>query len=130
MKNWDYYTPAPPAYGYHEETAYIAALRAEIHNTPMTTAEREAALAEVKNTAAKHKLEQLAPYQQERQHLIAEFWRDACDELGYDEFLTPEGVAILQSKAWEDGHSSGFSEVFWHLQDLTDFCRQIIKHTK
>lgn len=55
-----------------------------------------------------------------------EFWKDAREELGYDKFLNADGVSCLESKAYEEGHSAGFSEVFLCLGDLTEFARQII----
>jgi hypothetical protein len=41
------------------------------------------------------------------------------EESGADKF-TPKQQAILYHKAWQDGHSSGYSEVLMHLQELVD----------
>lgn len=70
------------------------------------------------------------PYHDERARLTAEFWDDARAELGYESFLAQEGVAALESKAYEDGHSAGFSEVFGCLSDLTEFARVIARNLK
>lgn len=128
MKDWLYYSkPNHLSYfGWEEQKAYKASLLAEINETPMTAAERKEALAAVRCRVNQHATEQNRPYRTAEAALEREFWLDARAELGYDKFLTPEGVAALEAKAWDDGHSSGFSEVFFCLGDLTDFCHRIV----
>jgi len=132
MKNWEYYNKPKDIeyFGYEEKKAFEKALLDEINNSPMTAAEREEALANVKKQVVAHVNEQNKPYREAAAKLQAEFWADAREDLGYDDFLTKKGVEILESKAYEDGHSSGFSEIYGHLQDLTDFCQKIVENHK
>lgn len=74
-------------------------------------------------------IEQVIP-QEERNRLKVEFWTDCRLNLGYDKWLTERGVRVLEGKAWEMGHSAGYSEVYDYLCDLVDFVREIIKETK
>lgn len=129
MKSWDYYRePAGiPYFGYEESKAFENDLRAKINDAPMTAKEREVALADVKRQVREHAAEQNKPYNEAKGKLEAEFWADAREELGYTEFLNDEGVSALEYKAYEDGHSSGFPEVFCQLQSLVDFCQKIVK---
>jgi len=133
MKNWDHYRePKNVSYfGYEETKAFEAALRAEINfDKPLTAAAREKALADVKRQVREHAAEQNKPYNEAKGKLEAEFWADAREELGYEAFLTAEGVSALEYKAYEDGHSSGHSEVFSQLQDLADFAEKMTKAAK
>ena len=70
------------------------------------------------------------PWNDEQARRDAEFYVDAREELAYDKFLTPEGVAALEYKAHEEGHSAGYSEIYNELIDLADFVENIIKHVK
>lgn len=45
------------------------------------------------------------------------------EESGADKF-TPKQQAILYTKAWQDGHSYGYSEVLLYLQELVDLVDQ------
>lgn len=56
-------------------------------------------------------------YQEDEARLAEEFKKDALEEVG----LTGHPKAdLVYSKAWEAGHSSGFSSVFYHLEDLSE----------
>lgn len=121
MKDWKYYsTPVFPYCGFKEEQEYREKIIAEINDVPMTASEREAALKEVTARVRKYRQEQNKPYKEAQAKLDQEFWQDARDELGYAEFLSAEGVSAIEAKAWEDGHISGYSEVYSHLADLVD----------
>ena len=129
MKDWNYYRePAGiPYFGYEETKAFENGLRAEINDKPMTAAQRETALADVKRQVREHAAEQNKPYNEAKAKLEQEFWADAREELGYTDFLNDEGVSALEYKAYEDGHSSGFPEIFCQLQDLVTFAEKIVK---
>lgn len=56
-------------------------------------------------------------YEKEETRIIRKFENDLKEELG----ITDNPKAdLLISKAWDLGHSSGFSEVFNYAQDLVD----------
>lgn len=127
--DWKYYRePAGiPYFGYEECKALTEQLTTEINNAPMTATERQTALAGVKKRVQDHAAEQNKPYMEAKAKLEEEFWADAREELGYTEFLSPEGVSALEYKAYEDGHSSGHPEVFCQLQGLVDFARKMVE---
>lgn len=53
--------------------------------------------------------------------LTEQFWKDAFEELGIPE--NHPKAALLRSKAWEHGHASGYSEVFFWLDDLWELAK-------
>ena len=58
-----------------------------------------------------------------------EFWGDARIELGcqsYSDKIWDKCCA----KAWEDGHSGGWYEVFNYLSSITDFVDEILEELK
>lgn len=58
-------------------------------------------------------------YTKEEERLIDEFWKDVFEEIGIP--LDHPKAAKLRSKAWQEGHSNGLSEVYYHLEDLWEF---------
>lgn len=74
------------------------------------------------------RLKQHAAYREDVDRLVAEFWFDARAELGYTDFLEPEGYHCIEETAWDIGHSGGFAEVFGVLSDLAAVARKIVKH--
>lgn len=131
MKDWDYYSKPKAAYfSFEEEKAYKQKLTDEINESKMTAAERTKALAELKGKVRQYETEYNKPYKEEQAKLTDEFWADAREELGYESFLDEDGVTALESKAYEDGHSSGYSEVFCVLGNLVEFAEAIVKGAK
>lgn len=131
MKDFDYYqNPDMPYFGYEERKQYEQNLRNQINETPMTAYERQEALDQSWKDTREYSNKQNAPYVKKQKDLEQEFWIDAREELGYDQFLSEKGCAILEQKGWEDGHSSGFSEIYGHLYDLTQFAREMIENQK
>lgn len=128
MKDFDYYkttkTPWP------RQKDIIRELISELDNIPMTKSERLEKEIEAAQRGEILYKEKFKEYQLESNKLKDEFWRDCREELGYDSFLTKRGCEILESKAWEDGHSYGFSEVYNHLCELSDFADQIIEEKR
>lgn len=57
-------------------------------------------------------------YNETEQYLESLFWRDAFEELGIP--LNHPKADKLKSLAWDHGHSSGYSEVFYWLTELSD----------
>lgn len=96
----------------------------------MTADERKTALVGVKRKVREHAAEQNKPYNEAKAKLKDEFWSDARKELAYDSFLDDEGVKALESKADEEGHASGYSEVFYQLETLSDFAEKMVKSAK
>lgn len=127
MKDFDYYSDRNVKAEYPDRRGYKKKLIEEIDNTPMTTDQRTAAMSKVEQRVREWFNEAVKPYYKERNRLAEEFWKDAREELGYDQYLNDDGVRALEAKAWEDGHSAGFSEVFCHLQELESFVEDIIK---
>lgn len=132
MKNWEYYKePKGIVYfGYHEEKAFREGLIAEINDKKLTADQRKKELDDVNKRVREHVIEQNKPYNIAKGALNQEFWADARAELGYESFLTTAGVEYLESKAYEDGHSSGHSEIFSKLGDLIEFAEKIIQLRK
>lgn len=63
----------------------------------------------------------------ERANKEREFWDDARETLGYKEKFNSDQISAIEYKAWENGHSAGYSEVYWHLQDLVEFVSDVIE---
>lgn len=65
---------------------------------------------------------QMDAYTAEEQRLMGQFYTDAIEEAGLSNH--PKS-AVIYSKAWEDGHSGGYSEVFNKLLDLAEFVEKL-----
>lgn len=129
MKDFDYYnTPKTKYTSYAEKREYKDALRKEIDDTPMTAKERESALAAISKKVREWEAEQNKPYYAERDMLVEEFWRDARSGMNYPDILDEKGMEILEAKAYQDGHSGGFGDVYHHLNELDDFVYNIKDH--
>lgn len=57
----------------------------------------------------------------------SEFWADCRLDLGYDKFLDEDGCQALEAKAWEEGHSAGYGEVYGDLSRLVDLAHKLVK---
>jgi hypothetical protein len=131
VKNFDYYSESNiPYFGYEQQKAYGEVLKAKINNTPMTADARSLALSNLKRDCTVHASEQNKEYYLKSAELLNEFWADARQELGYAKFLNPELCQIVESKAWENGHSNGFQDVFSCLEELVDFAKQVAEQTQ
>lgn len=56
-------------------------------------------------------------YRQESNKLLHKFKEDALKEVG---LLGTKWADKAWNKAYEDGHASGYNEIFQHLEDLAD----------
>lgn len=126
MKNFKYYsTPSMPYFGYDESKKMLVSLTKEINKTPMMATERLEALDRIPKEVREYAKILNAPYNEKCRELDLEFYADSREELGYDKILNEGGCMILESKAYELGHSSGYAEVFDILEELTDFVKEI-----
>lgn len=66
----------------------------------------------------------LRKYKDKEREMYELFKRDALVDVGY---LDSPIADVLFNKAWEYGHSFGYSEVYNHLLDLSDFVNDILK---
>lgn len=126
MKDFKYYsTPSMSYFGYDESKKMLASLTKEVNEAQMTATERIEALDKIPRRVREYAKIQNAPYNEKCRELDLEFYTDAREELGYDKILNEGGCMILESKAYERGHSSGHAEVFYILGELTDFVKEI-----
>lgn len=128
MKDFNYYNNIKTPYPRQRDI--VREIIAKLDDLPLTKAERvqkEAEATEVGEAIFKDRLKE---YSKESNNLKEEFWKDCRKEFGYDKILTEKGCGILEAKAWEDGHSCGYSEVYNCLSDLDDFVRRIVEEKR
>ena len=67
-------------------------------------------------------------YRAEQSRLTNLFYRDCCENVGYD----PDSklAKIVFDKAYDDGHSSGYHAVWNEMEELSDFADDILKSAK
>ena len=128
MKDWDYYqTPVGVelvTYAYRDILSNQ--MRQAINDAPLTATDRDMKLKSLKADVMAIVVERNKPYHAAVAALKEEFWTDCREELGYQKRLSPKAVAILEQKAWDDGHDMGYSEVFSKLEELVEFADQMI----
>lgn len=131
MKDFSYYRDCKSPYlTYEQKKEYKEGLIAQINSEKLTAAERDRKLADVKRLVMAYETEYNKEWREEKEKLEGEFWADARAELKYDTWLNKDGVSALEYKAYEDGHSSGYSEIYYHLCELTEFAEKIKKGLK
>lgn len=126
MKDFDYYKTNQ--YKHPNRFKYKKKLIDEIDNTPLTKDQRKAELDKVDERVREWFKEEVKPHNIESSRLEKEFWADCRCHFAYDQYLTSEGVALLEYKAYEEGHSHGYAEVFSKLEDFEQFIDEIRKH--
>lgn len=124
MKDFDYYSK--PTAEYPDINEYKREYRIAIDAAAMTSAERKEALDGINKKAREWFDIAAKPYRDEQSRLDGEFWDDCRNELGYREFLSEKAWNAIESKAWDDGHAGGYSDVYFHLCDLVELARKII----
>ena len=105
-------------------------LRREIANKPMTESERETAINQSILRARGLAAEANAKHHDDQNRLTELFWHDCREDLGYDRFLTDDGIGTLEAEAWDRGHSAGYSEVYQCLIRLCEFVEKLVKGIK
>lgn len=61
-------------------------------------------------------------YWTEDRRLYYLFKKEALEHVGLENHPKKD---LIYSKAWEDGHAYGFSEVLCHLESLSDFIHEL-----
>jgi hypothetical protein len=126
MKDFNYYNTTNTEYlTYQQKEDYRQKLIDEINSEKLTADERIAKLDKVKKQVDNHERTYNKDARAEESRKKREFWEDAREELEYTEWLTEDAIMVLENKAWEDGHSSGYSEVFYQLQELVEFSEKL-----
>jgi len=129
MKSWDYYK-LQGDYKYHRDFArhYLIKNRLveKIKNTPLTEAQRDSQIKLATQRGIKIAQRANRGYHAEQAKRMAELEIDQRKAIGYNDLPAPI-IQAIESKAWEDGHSNGLSEVYYHIEELVDFTRTIIK---
>lgn len=129
MKPWDQYKAKER---YPDRVLVVGEYMKErmsaLDDIPMTKSQREKAEKDLAEEAEKYYQERRQIYKDSLGAALQEFWNDARKDLGYDAFLDAGGMKIIESKAWEDGHSYGYSGVFSRLEDLSELVRQLLPH--
>ena len=74
----------------------------------------------------------MSEYRTEGSRLDEMFWKDAIADNFSDEFTKnfPTTVSKMRYKAYEDGHSSGYSEIYNHLINLSEIASAIMEDVK
>lgn len=102
----------------------------EINAEKLTAEERKAKLADVSRVATAWFHEAVQPYNDRQREIDRQFWADCREDIGYDEFLNEEGCKALEGYAWQEGHSSGYSEVYGYLCEMADLARKLVESAK
>ena len=127
MKDFDEYVSK---LNYPSRSEICSRMREEIDAAPMTTRDRNIALADMQQRATEEFVQGRAPYREDQRRLDAMFWHDCREDLGYDRFLNEDGIGTIEAEAWDRGHSAGYSEVYQCLIRLCEFVEKIVKGIK
>lgn len=117
--DFDKYENKYPYFSYEAERQYKEKLIEEINNTVASGKEIQEMLANVPNKVKELRKKEEAKYANEGNRLYLLFREDALEEAGLT-YLPEDFQGRLFDKAWEDGHSYGYSEVFNYLLGLAD----------
>lgn len=98
---------------YEEELSF------DILNTTTTGKELKRMFDEIPERVKQHKKSLNDKYQKENARLYMLFRSDALKEAGLS-YLPEDFQGRIFGKAWEDGHSCGYSEVFNYLLGYAD----------
>jgi acyl-CoA thioesterase len=127
MKDWEYYS-IPEDFYYPDKCKFREKLVKEIDEKRLTAAERKEELAKVNELVNEWFLIEVKPYQEECRKRENEFWIDCREDLGYDTLLNAKGVELLEAYAYERGHSSGFSEIYCELVEVSELVAELAEH--
>ncbi len=91
-----------------------------IANEKLTESERRAAVADARIAATIDYRRLRDVWQKQQNNRLQQFWIDAWKESALSN-LNANQMALIQTLAWERGHSSGLEEVFREFTELTEF---------
>jgi len=128
MKSWDYYN-LKGVHAFHKGFAQHYLIRnrliEKIKNTPLTEAQRDKLIGQASRRARKIAHRANRAYYAECNKRLNELKIDQREAIGYND-LPASTIETIESKAWQKGHSNGLSEVYYHIQELVTFTREII----
>jgi hypothetical protein len=127
MKDFEEYRSKLP---YPDRSAIRKEVTDEINNQPLTANDRADKLADVSRIVSEKFSVAVKPYSDDEKRLEAEFYKDCREDIGYDKYLHEDGCRILEGHAYQAGHSSGYSEVYGHLCDLSSLVSSLSEHLK
>lgn len=134
MKEFDHYTTyLTPFFGIQDmaqlEVEIVEAINKAAAKGEITPEERKHAESCTRDCANDVRKNYATIRQAEINDLQKEFFEDARKDLGYENWLTDEGISILEGKAWDDGHKDGYSEVYQQLKELLEFYEDLLKNS-
>ena len=132
MKPWDYYNmkgdyafPTPLAIPYKIRKR----MKAKIDNMKLTVKGRKELEASVMSRSIAIAARANRAYKLEAAKRNQELQDDQRAQLRYGD-MPKEIITAIEQKAYEDGHSGGISEVYWHISELVDFAKVVMKAVK
>jgi hypothetical protein len=128
MRTFDYYvTTNEKQFNHCDKMSYIKSQTDKINEAKLTSKEREDSLKNLPKESKKWLDTANFPHTNRLKELNEEFWQDCREDLGYEKFLNEDGVNALEGRAWDEGHSCGYANVYSCLEDLVEFVSCIIK---
>ena len=85
---------------------------------------------ETYNASLKDYEKQRDAYNKHSIELDVQFVKDAWDEIDSNNDLNDKIHCSIYTKAYEDGHSGGYREVFYYMRKYAEFAEEIIKNMK
>lgn len=125
MKDFDYYSKVDAEYPSLQEIK--AKKLAVVAETRLTEKERLEAIKMAEAGAMNEWRDAKKVYDDARGRKDSESWADCRLDLCYDKFLDEDGCSTIESKAWDKGHSAGYSEVYNVLSDLAIMAKKLVK---
>lgn len=129
MKPFEEYS-VPATFEKPDRNAIAKKFKDEIDSAKMTAEERRVALDGLRDRISSHMKEVMKPYEELKASLHREFWEHCREEFGYEKILNQPAIDALERKAWEEGHSGGYQEVYNILDDLNDLIQTVAKNLK
>lgn len=123
MKDFSYYSSVPVKYP--DRKAIREKHLVPIAEQRLTEREHSEAITFAELTAKAEYEGAMKAYRAAESALEAEFWADMREEHGYAEWLDEEGIAAIESYAYQQGHSDGYSEVnnvMYDIAELVEKC--------
>jgi len=128
MKSWDYYN-LKGVHAFHKGFARFYLIRKrlveKIKSKPIAESQRNKLISQATKRAQKIAQRANRAFYAERTKRLNELKIDQREAIGYND-LPVSTLETIESKAWEEGHEHGLSEVYYNIQELVAFTREII----